>query len=535
MLNRKNIFWITGVAAASVRVVFYALFAGTMFHHYHKVSGLDMQTLLRFSEWGTNEIPPFFTLHRVLLYLIWRFNDFKHSVDLVFLIQSLTAIAAAVALSDLVLMLTGRRKAALASGVIYAVYLPFLIYEFSILQESLNVNIQLFALWALFRARKKRFSAGSSITAGIFWGLALTGRPVSLILAMGAAVWMLLYARKKNLVKKSLTVILSSLLVVLAAAGFNLKFNGRFSPFYNVLPYTLQYNTGVSSAVSGAGKNHAMLTTAKNMLSRTPQLFSIREIPENQNLYFWREKLPESRLLPGPELLLFITIFSILTIVLSSRWKYKEGLLLWVPLLLGPPLCGREAIGRYRLMLCPVFIALAMIGFTCIKRISPKLKRRIIFFTALAVTIAAVVYDSNLNRGLRSSDFHAWAAATEAVYGIEDSRTLDAYYDCWQRTGFSNALAFRSIAGAALRSKRYDLAQKVINQARITGNVNISQIAYFEGLIYVDLQDPERVLRAFAPIVAEDLPPDLQKFYFRVKSDAERFLKNRRRMLNKTP
>ena len=74
MLNKRKIIWVTAVIAIITRMVFYALFAGTMFRYYHQVSGLDMQTLLRFSEWGTGgDAIPLLTPHRLMLFLNWFF------------------------------------------------------------------------------------------------------------------------------------------------------------------------------------------------------------------------------------------------------------------------------------------------------------------------------------------------------------------------------------------------------------------------------------------------------------------------------
>ena len=118
MFSKKYILCVTGVVAVIVRLVFYALFAGTMFRYYHMVQGLDMQTLLRFSEWGNHpDLPPFFTLHRLTIYLIWKFNNAVHSVDMVFLLQALFGIAGALAAADLTLKLCGKRKAAIVAGI----------------------------------------------------------------------------------------------------------------------------------------------------------------------------------------------------------------------------------------------------------------------------------------------------------------------------------------------------------------------------------------------------------------------------------
>ena len=538
MLSKKHIFCIVGITAAAVRLVFYAMFAGTMFRYYHMVSGLDMQTLLRFSEWGSENqfVPPFFTLHRITLFLLWKLNGGNHPVDMVFLIQTITGIAGSLAISDIVLMLSGKRKAALVAGIIYALYLPFLIYEFSILQETFTVNTLLFAIWALLRIRKKRFPVCATLGTGLLWGLVLTGRPISIPVALAAFIGTIIYCRKKKLLKKVVPLFIGVLIITGCATGFNAYFKSGRGPFYNVMPYTVVYNTGTGNHNSPVRQSYLkkIAITSGKMLLRTPLLFSVRELPENQNLYFWREKMPESRLLLGPEILITLTIFSLLVFLLAGKWKKPEALILWT-LLLAPALCGREAIGRYRLMLCPFFIIIAVSGIALLPEIKSILKRRIIIFTASFIAVTCAAIELNRNHGLRISDFHSWAIATEAAYGNSDI-TIEAYYECWQRSAMRSDTAFKAIQGAAMRGSNYEIAAHVIRQAELAGQVNPSLIAYYTGLIYVGKQDPEQVARAFAKINPRELPPDLLPFFEQVLNDTRKILHQRENQrLNKTP
>ena len=535
MLSKKHIFCVVGITSAAIRLVFYALFAGTMFRYYHMVNGLDMQTLLRFSEWGSSNqiVPPFFTSHRIALFLLWKLNGGAHPIDLIFLIQTSVGILGTLAITDIVLMLSGKRKSALVAGIISALYLPFLVYEFSILQETFTVNTLLFAIWALLKARKKRFAILPALGAGLLWGFVLTGRPVAIPVALAAFTGMILYCRKKHFLKKCIPFFAAIVLVTGAASIFNAHFNGGKGPFYNVLPYTVQYNTGSSDAASQSNLKKLTVTAGK-MLSRTPLLLSVRELPENQNIYFWREKMPESRLLIGPEILMTLTVFSLLVILFSGKWKKPEALILWT-LLIAPALCGREAIGRYRLMLCPYFIIIAVLGISMLPEIKNIVRRRVIIFVAAITAITCAAVELNRNRGLRISDFHSWAIATEAAYGSSDV-TIEAYYECWQRSLMRSNTAFRAIQGAAMRGANYEIAAHVIRQAELAGVVNPSLIAYYTGLIYVGKQDPEGVARAFAKINPRELPPDLLPFFEQVLNDTRKILHQREnQQLNKTP
>ena len=538
MFSKKYILCVTGVVAVIVRLVFYALFAGTMFRYYHLVQGLDMQTLLRFSEWGANpDVPPFFTLHRLTIFLLWKLNNGVHSVDALFLLQSVSGILGALAIADLTLMLSGRRKAALAAGVLYALYLPFLIYEFSVLQETFTVNVLLFAVWSLFYARKKHFAFLPSLTSGMLWGLTLTGRPIAVPLALVAIAGAFLWCRKKKIVRKWGIFILGIALITGGASIFNHCFKWKHGPFYNVLPYTVQYNTQSADTPTSPGAAaestaSKLLTTAGKMLMRTPLMLSVRELPENQNLYFWRHKMPETKLLPGPEILLTFTVFSLVILLLYGAWKHKEGLILWA-LIIAPALCGREAIGRYRLMLCPFFIIITVLGNSCIYRSRDRKKKIIIGIIAAVIALSAAVFEMNRNNGLRLSDFHSWAIATEAVCGNTE-QTLDAYYEYWQRSNMRNDRAFMAMEAAAMRCSRFDIAARVIQQAELAGAVNRSLIAYFVGLIHVGNQDPYRVMAAFSNINPAELPPDLQNNYHMIKRDSLRIIQQlQKNSLNK--
>jgi hypothetical protein len=164
MLSRKKILLTTGAAAIAVRGIFAWIFSASMFKNYHLVRGLDMETLLRFSEWGTGgDAVPLLTPHRLLLFINWIAHGKTHETAPVFFIQSLIGVLGCMAVADITLSLTGKRRGALAAGVIAALYLPSLVYEFSILQDSFTVNFTLFAIWGTLYARRKHFKRMPSL------------------------------------------------------------------------------------------------------------------------------------------------------------------------------------------------------------------------------------------------------------------------------------------------------------------------------------------------------------------------------------
>ena len=397
-------------------------------------------------------------------------------------------------------------------------------------------DILLFAVWSLFFIRKRRFSILSTAFSGILWGFTLTGRPVALPAAIAALVFAGIWSYRKKVFARWWILLAGVLIVIAGATVFNRINNSGKSSFYAVLPYTLYYNTGIQQQSSDIKTNcSGLLKTASNMIRRTPMMFSVLEMPENHNLYFWRYKLPEAKMLIGPEILLSLTVFSIAILLLSGQWKKKEGIILLLILLLAPALCGREPIGRYRLMLCPYFIVLAVSGFPILCRIKRGMKRNLILVTALLVSASTTAYGLSCKHGLRLSDFHSWALAAEASLGNTD-QALEAFFEYWQRSGMSSDNAFRAMMGAAMRASRFDVAVTVIRQAELTGQINRSLIAFYTGLLFVGKQDPYNVKRAFSQINPSELPPDLYKNYLMVLKDTERFIQQHPEpVLNKTP
>ena len=425
MLKRKHIFIATGLAAVATRAVFAAFFAKSLFRFYHLLRGLDMESLLRFSQWGGEDYPvsPFFTFHRVMIYLFWKLNMHQHNVMLIYAVQTISGILAALAVTDIALMLTGKRRSSLICGLFYALYLPFMVYEFSVLKETFAINSFLFAVWALLRMRKHHFCWKWSFFAGVLFGISLLGRPAAILLlpTFPAVIW--LYCRRKNFRRKSVLIYLGgAALILLSASIFNTAFGWKAGPFYDVISYTNQSNAAESAIAAAAQGNGAvpvkpsLFLTVKNAVKRVPQLFSAREVPENVNIYFWKEKIPDLAIFPGPEWLLPPALFAIGVLLAAGRFRNREFLLVYVILLLALPLCARTVIGRYRLMLCPFLIITAVTGiryfFTLhgLRKLLPPLLTG-------SCAAALSLYGLDAEKNLHPTDYLNWANANEIHYG----------------------------------------------------------------------------------------------------------------------
>ena len=239
-LFRKHPLLTTAGAALALRVLFVLFFLSSPFRFYHCIPGLDMETLLRFGEWGVPGNPFFFTLHRLQVFLIWKLNGGEHAVLWHVLWQSLLGAAGAAMVAAVALKLTGKKYIALLSGVLWALNPVELMYEFTTLQDSLvNFGIIL-TIFAFLEARKRHFLPLYALAAGAAAGVAATGRPVAIGLVLTLGAWVLYYLYRRRLpVKRALYFACG----VLAVWGIFAGINGIVSKKFNCF---IQRSSGLS-------------------------------------------------------------------------------------------------------------------------------------------------------------------------------------------------------------------------------------------------------------------------------------------------
>lgn len=533
MLTRRRILWITAVSALIIRGIFASFFASTPFVSYHLVPGLDMQTLLRFSEWtGERSFPAFFTFHRLLLFVIWFINGQNHCVWAVFAVQALAGCAGCMATADIIRKFTGSRKAALTGGLLSAVYLPLLVYEFSILQETFMVNFALLAFWSMLHALHKRFTIGSGILTAAAFFAALAGRPAAVFWCGILAVIAILRMRQLRMLKRLLLPGAFLALLLFSAALFNRCNYGIFSPFYFVLPYTLQYNLSPESTETATGDDvtvSGVWQSGIKALSRIPRLFKHGELPENQNVYFWEEHNLFFLLLPGSGILIPCAAAGIMVLLLSGAWKTRYRMFLWPLIALALPLCAREPIGRYRLMLVPYFfiITLSAVVIYCRLKTVPK---RVVALLGAAFGAAFALHGGEVPQRIRPSDYHARAIALENGGTVSPEAVLSDYFLYWQAENFASVRAFRVMMDKALACRNIEIALNVALQAESAGKINPDLIEYYRAWCYALLEDPVKVAGYLQKIRnVRSLPPDACEKAFMLRNRTLEILKRNRK------
>ncbi len=434
-IGRKKLLAVVAIAGVFVKLAELEVWRGSDFRFYHLVPGLDMETLLKFGEWGAPGNGFFFTPHRALIAAWWALNGHTHYVTGIVAVQAIFGILGAVLCADLALKLCARdRIAALACGFLYLLYGPFFIYVFNVLRMAVSLNLILLAFHAAVAARSRR----GFVWAGIALGLCVTGRPTALFfvpLMLGFMAYREFRTRRRprrEAAKKPLAALAGILAVLCSVSVVNKSFGGNWNCFFDVLPYSLEFNAGSSGA---AAPGNPYLRMAANAVRRAPQMFMPTEIPENLNYCFLCRKIPFLNALPGPGMLMPLALAGILLMLPKLRRPAALALLPILALVL--PLCVRDPIGRYRLTLIPYFILCA--GYWLHTARSKPWKLNPVVAAGSAAVCFALLLPTYRSDLLRSGDYLAYAIAADP--GKPNGRALPILAEGWQKSNFrSNKL-----------------------------------------------------------------------------------------------
>lgn len=497
--------------ALVLRGMFALFYHCSPFSYYHLLPGLDMETLLRFGEWGTPENHFFFTLHRLQVFTFWKLNGNVHPVMWHVLFQALLGAAGAAMVGAAALRLTGKKHLALLSGVVWALNPVELMYEFTTLQDSLvNFGIIL-SIFAFLEARKRHFAPLFALGAGAAAGVAATGRPVAIGLVLCLGVWNLYYLYHRKLPLKRILFFAGGVLAVWGVfSTVNLIVIKRFNCFFNPVSYAVAVNTTPASA-SGApapvSSVPPLVKTVFKMVLRTPQLLSPEEIPENLNIHFLRTKIPFLRV-PFEFYPLFAAA-AILFLLLTGRWKKKEGFLLVPVFALAVFLCIREPIGRYRLLLLPWFTLLTVWLFSYFSAKKSRLP------LCLIVSGVLIFIGCTLTaHPLRGADFFAWGMALEKEAGKTTPEAMKEFKAAFLLKPDTNHAV--SLITRAMKANDRTLAQGTAQRwMAATGNSTLA--CYYAAL--AAFPEMNKMEQHFSLVKEKELPQKLRFRYFLMQGD----------------
>jgi hypothetical protein len=327
---------------------------------------------------------------------------------------------------------------------------------------------------------------------------------------------------RRQQLKKLYPFVLLLIILLGSFSAFNAARGWDFSPFYQVRSYSKTFNTAPGSNTPASD-----MQVAYNALCRTPWLFAAYERQENQNIYFWCEKLPLLHLLPAPGLVIPAAAAAFLIMLSAGWWKKSRFWYILVPVLaLALPLCVRDVIGRYRLMLVPYFIIAAIMGHYAYRTLT--IRRKYLALLAGGIAAALSVYAGTSMPRTRSEDHHAWALALENTPGAKKDAILAAFEEYWTASGYRSEKAFRAFIDRLLHFGELPAAEALILQA-YQNNISPDIAGYYHCWVYVLRNQPVQVERIAARINPDRLPPDLRKTFIRLRQDTRNILHNRQK------
>ena len=497
--------------ALVLRGMFALFYHCSPFSYYHLLPGLDMKTLLRFGEWGTPENHFFFTLHRLQVFTFWKLNGNVHPVMWHVLFQALLGAAGAAMVGAAALRLTGKKHLALLSGVVWALNPVELMYEFTTLQDSLvNFGIIL-SIFAFLEARKRHFAPLFALGAGAAAGIAATGRPVAIGLVLCLGVWNLYYLYHRKLPLKRILFFAGGVLAVWGVfSTVNLIVIKRFNCFFNPVSYAVAVNTTPASASAPSAPVSSvppLVKTVFKMVLRTPQLLSPEEIPENLNIHFLRTKIPFFRI--PFEFIPLCAAAAILFLLLTGRWKKKEGFLLVPVFALAVFLCIREPIGRYRLLLLPWFTLLTVWLFSYFSAKKSRLP------LCLIVSGVLIFIGCTLTaHPLRGADHFAWGMALEKEAGKTTPEAMKEFKAAFLLKPDTNHAV--SLITRAMTANDRTLAQETARKW-MAASRNSTLSCYYAAL--AAFPEMDKMEHFFSFVKEKELPPKLRFRYYFMRGD----------------
>lgn len=524
-LSTRRALALIAILGCAVRFELFRSLLESPLRFFARVPGLDMETLLTKGEWGVSG-GPMLTPHRLMVAAFWAANGAVHRPEMIAAFQMLLGIMTALMTFWCTLHLTRNRKAALAAGCVTAVYAPSLLYECVTLQESVVTFTGFFSFFLFLWSRKHHFHGWYGILCGAALGFAAIGRPTAILWAAGALGWIVRYVWRKRHLRWSFFALGGFFFLLAFTTWFNWNGCKYIGPFFRVGQYAVSVNAPASpdvsagasdaaspSAISAAARQlRGMIRVGINAASRIPLLFSVREIPENLNYYFLRERLWPLPVLPGPALLIPFALAG--TLLALCRPLRKESIVLGYIFALALPLCAIYPVGRYRLMLIPAFAIAATYPF--LLHWGRKYTRRAVF-TNFAVVAAAFLLNWNQFGSIsRSTDFVAWALAQEAQSGGVTEESCNSFYEAFRLSGGKNQSAAVNLLSRLIGANAFDSAEKIARQTLEAGAENPHLIAYYLGLIRMgqgEFAEAEHIFEAIPPEAIEALQMKYHFFY----------------------
>ncbi len=501
-LHRGSVYWIVGLTAAAVRLSVFAAARESPLSRFHLIPGLDMMThweLGRRLASGAGVFTPF----RLLVAA-------AGSPDRLMLLQMSCGALSSLLVTFCALRLWRNRKTALIAGVLASLYAPPLLYECTALQEPLLAFLNLLAFAVMLDAHRRRFSPASLVEAGGALGLAGTGRPSSLPFLLFALCWLSLSPRRGSpgILRRGCLLCTGLLAVWIPVVSWNWLhakwplpfYGGNISYIADVIqsPSLRDWNRAAPAERRARDPRAFMSRAVAGFLRKAPLMLSPREIPDNLNYHYLRQRLAPLSVLPGPLLVLPAATAGMALMAFSGRRSCGRNWLL-LGCMLGMSVCAIAyyPVGRYRLILYPALILSAIYPLALMFRRTRK------DFTTCGITVPVVCCASWCLMPPvpeRAADAAAWAMALDRMPDPPE-RSIRYHLEAYARSRRNPVYLTRAIT-PLLKARRHAEAAAVLKS--FEGDA--AWRAYYTALLELASGRPEEAERLLRGIRPDDLP-----------------------------
>ena len=524
---------LTGLIA---RAIFYMHWFKSPFHYYHILVGLDMRKFLIYGEnfaHGNGLFSPY-RLFIAVIYQIVGSNILPEAVVLGQIIMGLCTVSLTVYVA---LSISGSRNIALFSGLFIALYAPVIIYETQILKASIFLFLSVLSLATLLYARERHFSSISSFLAGVAAILPFFVRHAGFLWLITIMTWIAFYCRIKmvekcetrmNLrriclnFKPLLFFFVGSFSVLLAVIAIN-RTNGVGSRAYFLPNYSYLLSTGADESNDISRKKLSDLVDhkkpspsrsaskalhkIKHYATKVFYVFNTFEMPNNINYYFVQKKLPVSKFFIGPALLIPLALTGMILMILYGGFYKKESILFFYIAAFAIPICVFLPLGRYKLVLSPIFCITAAYTLIYLYRIvenrGDKLHN---ILTPCLLTVLFFLTISTVSYPERRDDDKAYGRAASYVPDklmkkgkfSEASTIMAEYY----AKNPDNDIIILNYVSSLLGCGRPKDAEFILNTSGIPENRELAGRYYYElGETYYMLGGRKKALACYREVL----------------------------------
>ncbi len=424
--------------AIIVRLVSYHFWLASPFTEYHLINGLDMMTHMRFGLNFANGDANF-SLHKLICWAMIKLTGQDIPIKGLILCQHLIGVFVPVLVFLLSLRLSRNKFLAIIAGIFVALYSPALMYESFALVESLFLATALLSTLAVLYAERRW--RPSFFIAGVLVLFPTMVRFSGVFLSALLVLWFFLRLSRKKGAQKSFDFIMPSglflsgmLFSISSVATINYLNCGElyFFPGKPVLSYILKAGSEIKinpeDDIGDWSPKDSTYLYEKKMLSyisKSLDIISPYEMPNNLNYYFIRNQLPLLKYLIGPLLLIPLAVSGFLLSLARPFHLKRFYILFFYFVAVATPILVFLPLARYRIALLPVFAFFAasyVVSLRGYLRISQD--RPLPLLLSLLVYVVVFVWSIPSSLPLRSEDFLAYGESLERKNGDIEERLL---------------------------------------------------------------------------------------------------------------